>query len=171
MMAAQPAIAASPVPLTQASWSAGFAAKLGAANNSSAAAIIPPINRRMTFPYLANEGRLPQHRAAVMDRAALHRRHAIAYGSRNLAIGGHPLARVSFFKPPPKLTIGEIAALTQAQLRSEAPLDRVIADIATLDRARPSDLTFLESGKHLAALASTRAGACLVTEQFEACAP
>src|SRR5688572_4794830 len=138
MMAAQPAIAASPVPLTQASWSAGLAAKLGAADNSSAAAIVPPINRRMTFPYLANGGRLSQQSAAVMDRAALHRRRAIAYGPRNLRSGNIVLDRVSFFKPPPKLTIGEIAALTQAQLRSEPPLDRVIADIATLERARPS---------------------------------
>jgi UDP-3-O-[3-hydroxymyristoyl] glucosamine N-acyltransferase len=81
------------------------------------------------------------------------------------------LARVSFFKPPPRLTIGEIAALTQAQLRPGAPVDRAIADIAALDRARPTDLTFLEGGKHLGALAATRAGACLMAAEFEARAP
>ena len=47
----------------------------------------------------------------------------------------------------------------------------VIADIAALDRARPSDLTFLDSPKFVDALAATRAGACLMTEQFEARAP
>jgi UDP-3-O-[3-hydroxymyristoyl] glucosamine N-acyltransferase len=81
------------------------------------------------------------------------------------------LAKPSFFQPSPGLTIGEIAGLTKAELRSDAPLDRVIADIASLDRARPSDLTFLDSGKHLGALASTRAGACLMTGHFEARAP
>jgi UDP-3-O-[3-hydroxymyristoyl] glucosamine N-acyltransferase len=87
------------------------------------------------------------------------------------AIGDLSLDRISFFKTPSRLTVGEIAALTQAQLRSDAPSDRVIADIAALERARPSDLTFLESGKHLAALETTRAGACLMTAQFEARAP
>jgi UDP-3-O-[3-hydroxymyristoyl] glucosamine N-acyltransferase len=86
-------------------------------------------------------------------------------------LGDIRLPRASFFKAPPKLTIGEIAALTEAELRPDAPLDRRIADIASLDRARPSDLTFLEGGKHLGALASTRAGACLMTDQFEARAP
>lgn len=81
------------------------------------------------------------------------------------------MARTSFFKTPPGLTIGEIAELTKAELRSDAPLDRVIADIASLERARPSDLTFLDGGKHAGALASTRAGACLMTGQFEARAP
>ena len=81
------------------------------------------------------------------------------------------MARVSFFQTPERLTIGEIAALTEAELRADAPRDRVIADIASLDRARPSDLTFLDGGKHLQALASTRAGACLMTGQFESRAP
>jgi UDP-3-O-[3-hydroxymyristoyl] glucosamine N-acyltransferase len=81
------------------------------------------------------------------------------------------LERVSFFKAPAGLTLGEIAEFTHATLRSDAPRDRVIADIASLDRARPTDLTFLESGRHLGALAATRAGACLMTEQFESRAP
>ena len=107
-----------------------------------------------------------------MDGAALHRPRAFEYGPASLAaIEDIGLTGVSFFKAPPKLTIGEIAALTKAELRSDAPLDRIIADIASLDRARPSDLTFLESGNHLGALAATRAGACLMTEKFEARAP
>jgi UDP-3-O-[3-hydroxymyristoyl] glucosamine N-acyltransferase len=80
------------------------------------------------------------------------------------------LAKGSFFKPPAGLTIGEIAALTGADTGA-APLDRVIADIASLDRARPSDLTFLDGRKHLDALAATRAGACLMAAEFADRAP
>ena len=75
-----------------------------------------------------------------------------------------------FFQPPPRLTIGEIVALTGAE-HDAAPLDLVIADIASLDRARPCDLAFLDSRKHLDALAKTRAGACLMTGEFKTRAP
>jgi UDP-3-O-[3-hydroxymyristoyl] glucosamine N-acyltransferase len=106
-----------------------------------------------------------------MSWIGLHRLHTIEYGPGNWGDRGYRLTRGSFFKPPPRLTIGEIAELTQATLRPEVPRDRLIADIAPLDRARPSDLTFLESGKHLTALAASRGGACLMTAQFEARAP
>ena len=108
--------------------------------------------------------------------AALHRRAGIDYGPAGFsgglsrAIEDFRLAKGSFFRPPAGLTIGEIVALTGAEHRA-APLDRVIADIASLDRARPSDLSFLDSRKHLAALAATRAGACLMTGEFEDRAP
>jgi UDP-3-O-[3-hydroxymyristoyl] glucosamine N-acyltransferase len=78
---------------------------------------------------------------------------------------------LSFFKQPAGITIGDIVAMTGAEPRGGAPLDRIIADIASLGRARPSDLTFLDSPKLVDALASTRAAACLTTEQFETRAP
>ena len=81
------------------------------------------------------------------------------------------MGSLSFFKQPAGITIGEIVAMTGAVPRGAAPLDRVIADIASLGRARPSDLTFLDSPKLVGALASTRAAACLMTEQFETRAP
>src|SRR6185369_9671632 len=87
------------------------------------------------------------------------------------AIEGHRLGSLSFFKPSAGITIGEIVAMTGAVPRGAAPLDRRIADIAALGRARPSELTFLDSPKLVDALVSTRAGACLMTEQFEARAP
>lgn len=61
--------------------------------------------------------------------------------------------------------------MTGAELKGGAPLDRLIADIASLDRARPSDLTFLDSSILLDALGKSRAGACLMAETFEARAP
>jgi UDP-3-O-[3-hydroxymyristoyl] glucosamine N-acyltransferase len=81
------------------------------------------------------------------------------------------VAQISFFREPPGITVAEIAALTGAEHRDDAPRERMIADIAALDRARPCDLTFLDGSKHLDALASTRAGACLMTGEFQARAP
>jgi len=78
---------------------------------------------------------------------------------------------LSFFTKPAGITIGEIIAMTGAKARGAAPLDRIIADIASLGRARPSDLTFLDSPKLVDELVSTRAAACLTTEQLETRAP
>ena len=72
-----------------------------------------------------------------------------------------------FFKSARALTVGEIATLTGAEPRSSADLARRIDDIAPLDRAGPGDLTFFANTKYAGQVASTRAGACLVTEQFE----
>jgi UDP-3-O-[3-hydroxymyristoyl] glucosamine N-acyltransferase len=72
-----------------------------------------------------------------------------------------------FFKPARPLTVGEIAALTGAEPRAAADLTRRIDNIATLDRAGPGDVTFLDDTRYAGALAATRAGACLVSERFE----
>jgi UDP-3-O-[3-hydroxymyristoyl] glucosamine N-acyltransferase len=75
------------------------------------------------------------------------------------------------FKSAKTLTVGEIAALTGAQLRPGVPLDRVISGIAPLDTATLRDLSFLENPKYLDELPHTRAGACLVTPRFADRAP
>jgi len=69
------------------------------------------------------------------------------------------------------LTIGQIVALTRAQPRPNTPLDRRIGNIAPLDTAISSDISFLDNAKYLGALATTRAGACLLTARFAAAAP
>jgi UDP-3-O-[3-hydroxymyristoyl] glucosamine N-acyltransferase len=71
-----------------------------------------------------------------------------------------------FFTPARALTIGEIATLTGAEPRVATDLARPIRDIAPLDRAGPSDIAFLDKPKFAAALATTRAGACLVDARF-----
>lgn len=70
-----------------------------------------------------------------------------------------------------ELTTGEIAALTRATLRDGDPVDRRIGNIAPLDTAGPSDISFLDNSKYLGELAATRAGACLVAPRFEASVP
>ena len=71
-----------------------------------------------------------------------------------------------FVRPNCELTTGEIAALTRAKLRDGDPADRRINNIAPLDTAGPSDLSFLDNSKYLGDAAGTRAGACLVGPRF-----
>lgn len=70
-----------------------------------------------------------------------------------------------------ELTAGEIAALTRAKLRDGGASDRRIRNIAPLDTATESDLTFLDNSKYLAELSGTRAGAILIAPRFMALAP
>ena len=76
-----------------------------------------------------------------------------------------------FVKPNCQLTVAEIAALTHAKLRDGDPADRRIGNIAPLDSAGPSDISFLDNSKYLDAFANTRAGACLIAPRFAASAP
>lgn len=76
-----------------------------------------------------------------------------------------------FFAAPEGLTAQEIATLTGAVPRAGTPLGRRIAGLATLDRAGPSDLVFMQSPKLARDFGATRAGLCLVSERFAAQAP
>src|SRR6266516_523742 len=64
------------------------------------------------------------------------------------------------------LTVREIAALTKAEPRRGADLDRRITGIAALDLARPSDLVFLDNHRTVGFAPTCAAGACLATERF-----
>jgi UDP-3-O-[3-hydroxymyristoyl] glucosamine N-acyltransferase len=70
-----------------------------------------------------------------------------------------------------ELTAGAIAALTGAKLRTGDPAERPIRNIAPLDTAGASDLSFLDNSKYVPALATTRAGACLIAPRFVEQAP
>ena len=76
-----------------------------------------------------------------------------------------------FFSSSGGLTVREIVALTGAKAREDAPLDLRIINVASLDRAGPHDLTFLDNAKYVEELNSTRAGACLIAERFVSRAP
>jgi UDP-3-O-[3-hydroxymyristoyl] glucosamine N-acyltransferase len=64
------------------------------------------------------------------------------------------------------LTIGEIVTLAGAALRAGSPADRLIGNIAPLDRAGPRDLVFFDNAAYLDRLHATCAGACLVAVRF-----
>jgi len=76
-----------------------------------------------------------------------------------------------FFHRGRGLTVREIIALTAAEPRAGDDLDRRITGIASLDRAAPDDLTFLDKPSYAPQLAASRAGACLTTRRFAANAP
>jgi UDP-3-O-[3-hydroxymyristoyl] glucosamine N-acyltransferase len=76
-----------------------------------------------------------------------------------------------FFKRPDGLTVGEIATLAGATLSDPSRSGLVITNIAPIDRAGPSDLTFLENPRYATGLRSTHAGACLISEKFVKDAP
>jgi len=73
-----------------------------------------------------------------------------------------------FFKAHCELTTGDVAKLVGATLRDGDPSDRRIADIAPLDAAGPSDISFLDRPKYVGEIAVTRAGACLVAPRLAA---
>jgi UDP-3-O-[3-hydroxymyristoyl] glucosamine N-acyltransferase len=76
-----------------------------------------------------------------------------------------------FFKARQGLTIEEIVALTGATLKAGARADALIRNVAPLDRAGPSDISFLDKGLFADAAAKTRAGACLVSARLLARVP
>ncbi|MBX9843133.1 MAG: UDP-3-O-(3-hydroxymyristoyl)glucosamine N-acyltransferase [Xanthobacteraceae bacterium] len=84
---------------------------------------------------------------------------------------GGPGLGPQFFSAESSLTVGEIATLTGSEPRAGAELDRRITNIAPIDLAGPSDLTFLDNFNFTGELKTTRAGAILISARFEAQAP
>src|SRR5258708_19452064 len=76
-----------------------------------------------------------------------------------------------FVQQPTGLTAGEIAALTGAAPRGGARLDARVTGIAALEQARPSDVVFADSEKHLDWMKTTRAAVCLTTVKLASGAP
>ncbi len=76
-----------------------------------------------------------------------------------------------FFERQRGLSLAELVALTGATLRQDVADDRRITGIASLDRAAPRDLAFLDNPRYADDLAVTSAGACLIAERFVERAP
>src|SRR3954467_9365048 len=81
------------------------------------------------------------------------------------------MAQPHFFEQPPPSTLEEIAALTGACLVDPARADQQVRGLASLDEAGPMHLAFFDNLKYADQLASTKAGACLVSPRFEASVP
>jgi UDP-3-O-[3-hydroxymyristoyl] glucosamine N-acyltransferase len=76
-----------------------------------------------------------------------------------------------FFDRGAGLTVGEIAAQMGATARTGVRLEHRITGVATLGRATPADLVFLDRQQYAAELATSDAGACLTTTQLATHAP
>src|SRR6185437_2490409 len=90
-------------------------------------------------------------------------------GQRADCDGG--MAQPTFFATPPSSTLADIAARTKAHLVDPSRAGQEVRGLASLDEAGPMHLTFFDNLKYADQLASTRAGACLVSQRFEASVP
>ncbi|WP_454619286.1 UDP-3-O-(3-hydroxymyristoyl)glucosamine N-acyltransferase [Bradyrhizobium cenepequi] len=81
------------------------------------------------------------------------------------------MAQPIFYKSPPSSTLADIAALTKAHLVDPSRGGQLVRGLASLDEAGPMHLTFFDNLKYVDQLASTKAGACLVSPRFEADVP
>jgi UDP-3-O-[3-hydroxymyristoyl] glucosamine N-acyltransferase len=89
--------------------------------------------------------------------------------SGRTATGG--MAQPTFFEQPPSSTLADIAALTTAHLADPSRGGQQVSGLASLEEAGPTHLTFFDNLKYAGQLASTKAGACLVSSRFEASVP
>jgi UDP-3-O-[3-hydroxymyristoyl] glucosamine N-acyltransferase len=81
------------------------------------------------------------------------------------------MAQPIFFKQPSSSTLADIAALTKALLVDSSRANQEIRGLASLDEAGPMHLAFFDNLKYADHLASTKAGAVLVSSRFEAKVP
>jgi len=76
-----------------------------------------------------------------------------------------------FLPNPSGLTVGEIAALTGAELQGANNHSRRITGVAPIDRAEPGDLSFIDSARFAGAMLSTRAGAVMTSPALHGLLP
>jgi UDP-3-O-[3-hydroxymyristoyl] glucosamine N-acyltransferase len=95
----------------------------------------------------------------------------LCYASRDSSIGMDDLTEPSFLRHPPGLTVGEIAALTGADLQDVTSYSQRMTNVAPIDLAEAGDLTFVDNLKFAQGLKSTRAGAVLISKHFHCHVP
>jgi UDP-3-O-[3-hydroxymyristoyl] glucosamine N-acyltransferase len=76
-----------------------------------------------------------------------------------------------FFRVAGPFSLGELARIAGAELGSDSDTAALLSDVATLDRAGPADVVFLDDKRYLPQLSRTRAGACLLRPAFAGEAP
>jgi UDP-3-O-[3-hydroxymyristoyl] glucosamine N-acyltransferase len=81
------------------------------------------------------------------------------------------MADVRFFQRSGPHSLDALAALSGARLVGAADKGQLIEDVAPLETAGPSDVTFLDNRKYTDAFLKSRAGAAFVNEAMAAHAP
>lgn len=76
-----------------------------------------------------------------------------------------------FFANQGPFSVAEIVALTGASLREGANTSLQLIDVAPLDRASATDVSFFDNQKYLDQFTSSKAGACFVRPKYAASAP
>ncbi|MGO4386183.1 UDP-3-O-(3-hydroxymyristoyl)glucosamine N-acyltransferase [Microvirga sp. 2YAF29] len=77
----------------------------------------------------------------------------------------------NFFPQSQTLNLRQVAELANAALPDGVDGEFLLKGVAPLESAGPSDLAYMDNPAYGGALASTRAGACLVTPRFAAKVP
>ncbi|MBP7710313.1 MAG: UDP-3-O-(3-hydroxymyristoyl)glucosamine N-acyltransferase [Rickettsiales bacterium] len=82
------------------------------------------------------------------------------------------MSRDRFFnKKSEFLTLAQVLEITGASLAVESDLSQKIFDIATLDKANESQISFLNAGQYLEKFLASKAGFCLLDEKYASKAP
>lgn len=81
------------------------------------------------------------------------------------------MADPRFFTVAGPFKLDDLASIAGASLATPADGERVISDVAPLDRAGPGDLTFLDNRRYLNAFSVSRAGACVTAAAHAERAP
>lgn len=76
-----------------------------------------------------------------------------------------------FFTNKGPFSVAEIVALTGAVLRDGVDTSLRLADVAPLDRATATDVSFFDNQKYLDQFTNSKAGACFVRSKYAANAP
>jgi UDP-3-O-[3-hydroxymyristoyl] glucosamine N-acyltransferase len=81
------------------------------------------------------------------------------------------MADTRFFTLEKPMPLGELARRTGATLAPDVDPERLVEDVAPLDAAGPSQVSFLDNRKYLPAFETTKAGACFVHPKLAERAP
>ncbi|MBM3567940.1 MAG: UDP-3-O-(3-hydroxymyristoyl)glucosamine N-acyltransferase [Alphaproteobacteria bacterium] len=81
------------------------------------------------------------------------------------------MADPRFFVRSGPFALGALAERVGARLAEGVDPARMVVDVAPLDRAGPGDISFVDNPKYLEALATTKAGAVILSERHAARAP
>ncbi|MSO70791.1 MAG: UDP-3-O-(3-hydroxymyristoyl)glucosamine N-acyltransferase [Alphaproteobacteria bacterium] len=81
------------------------------------------------------------------------------------------MADPRFFTRAGPFTLGTLAGLAKAELVPGAVTEVQIDDVAPLDRAGPTELSFLDNPSYVDALRASKAGACVLAPKFADHAP
>jgi len=81
------------------------------------------------------------------------------------------MAQPRFLNQPPPSTLAEVATMAQAHLVDASRGSQRISGLASLAEAGPIHLTYFDNDRFTPELGATFAGACLVSERFEAAVP
>lgn len=75
------------------------------------------------------------------------------------------MADTAFFPAPQPISLREIVTLTGAEPGAGADLDRMIAGVAPVENAGPTDISYADNPRYLEVAQGTRAAACFVSKR------